>query len=101
MEFQGKKRKNTGKFQGMVKVLNGIPGEEKKKHWKIPGDGESFEWNSRGRKEKNTGKFQRMVKVLMEFQGKKRKHWKVPGQGESFDGIPGEEKKTLESSRGW
>ena len=31
----------------MVKVLNGIPGEEKKKHWKIPADGESFEWNSR------------------------------------------------------
>ena len=83
LEFQGgRKEKNNGKFQGMVKVLMEFQG---------------------GRKEKNNGKFQGVVKVLMEFQGEKRKkQWKIPGGSQSFNGIPGGKKeKTMENSRGW
>ena len=44
-------RKNTGKFQGVVKVLMEFHGKKGKKQWKIPGGIES--------------------KVLMEFQGRR------------------------------
>ena len=45
-------RKNTGKFQGLVKVL----------------------MKFQGKKGKNNGKFHGVVKVLMKFQGKKGKN---------------------------
>ena len=36
-------RKNTGKFQGVVKVLMEFHGKKGKKQWKIPGGSESFD----------------------------------------------------------
>ena len=43
MEFQGRKKKNNEKFQGVAKVLMEFQGKKEKEQWNISGGGENFD----------------------------------------------------------